>query len=195
MHMRSWLYSPDEPPAGDEAVRLPVNPSGTDGNVPLDQLPAAWQEEIRKLRQENADRRKRATELESQETERLKKAGEYKTLAEQRELEVQQLTGYKTQAEAYEKLILDENAKRIAAMPETLRVVVPKGLTPLTLKEWLDASLPLLTRPKPPELNAGAGGSGSADMTLSESELVAAKRMGMTPEQYWKNKPENRGKT
>jgi len=50
--------------------------------------------------------------------------------------------------------------------------------------------LPTATRTQAPGLDAGAGGgaAGSKQVKLTDAELVTARKMGLTPEQYSKHK-------
>ncbi len=71
-----------------------------------------------------------------------------------------------------------------------MRTLVPEGLEPIALSNWLDKNAALLTRPKAPNLNPGegeGGAGGPADgkqIELTEGELLYIKKANLTQKQY-----------
>lgn len=162
--------------------------------------------EIKRLRSEAKTRRLQAEALaaeieerkradEQREQDWLKEQGDFKSLYEKQQAD---LTQAKTEAQtkaAYEEAFKKSLDARIAAIPEGMRSLVPDGLEPLKLSEWLDKNATLLTKRTAPNLDAGAG-SGSSGKTgtetpsLSAEEIRMAEMMRISPEAYAKQKAE-----
>ncbi|MCU0464062.1 MAG: hypothetical protein MUF38_05795 [Anaerolineae bacterium] len=130
--------------------------------VAFEALPPSWQAEIKSLRDEAAANRAKKADLEKQQAEaeakRLAEAGEFKTLAEKRQAELEAL---KPKAELADKLLgqMDEaNKAKIARIPEGQRKLIPTGLDTLALSQWLDAALEVLVKPVAPSLDGGRTG-------------------------------------
>jgi len=154
---------------------------------------APWaQTYVRSLRNEAAANRKALTNAENaarqREQQALAEQGNFKTLAEQRALEVAGLTPYKERVDALEALIRAGNEARIKQVPEALRTMIPAKYAPEELSAWLDANMLNLQPRQAPNLDAGAGGGGKAAVPLTDAERAVAARMGLTPEEYAKHK-------
>lgn len=160
--------------------------------------PAEAQAYIRELRQEAANNRRRAQELESamntertqvqeREQQRLAAEGNFRALAEQHERRAKALEPYEARARALEEKIAAGNAARIANIPETDQSLVPKGLSPEDLAAWLDTNYARLTARRAPNLDGGAGTGGNGATALTDEQRAMAKRFGLTEEQYRKN--------
>lgn len=149
---------------------------------------------IQELNHEAAQKRIRATEAEKraeqERQQRLAEQGEYKTLFEQTRAQLDELQAYRDRYEAVTNMITATNEKRIAAIPEALRGLVPTGYTPENLAAWLDANQAVLRMPTPPSLDAGARSNAKPAVTLTPEELRIAQLTGMTPEEYAKYKKE-----
>ena len=73
--------------------------------------------------------------------------------------------------------------KRVEALPEALRSLVPAYDDPLKTLAWLETNAPILNAPRVPSLDAGMrGGSTAARVSVGERELAA--KLGVTPEQF-----------
>lgn len=129
-------------------------------------------EYVKELRNEAAANRVRVRELEEQ-IASLRASGD-------RAAELEK--SYTTLIEQ----VSERNKQRVEAVPETLRPLVPEFDDPLKLQRWLDNSLPLLSRPVAPVMNAGAGKSDrpSDDVVLTEQQLEVARRAGVSPEKF-----------
>lgn len=186
----------DAPPAGG---------SNDDGQVDLSTLPEAVQAYIRELREEaktyrleRKDAVERARALEEatrqQQQAALAEQGRFKELAEQRAAEVAKLQPYQERAQTLEAMLRESNQRRMEQVPEDMRPLIPDDYAPEKLAGWLDANISLLTKPTPPSLDGGAGGAGGTRIELSEQEREIARRLGMSDEDYAKNKARgNRG--
>ena len=167
--------------------------SGDDGEIDLSTLPPAAQKYIKSLRAEAAEKRKAlqamATETSKREQERLQAEGKWKELAEARERELMGLKPYEERASTLETILKQQNAARIAQIPEDMRTIIPSDYAPERLSAWLDSNFAKLTRPIAPNIDAGAGGmGGTPPMKLSDDEMAIARKVGLTAEQYakWK---------
>lgn len=150
----------------------------------IDTLPPGAQEYIRELRGEAASNRKARQEAEQR---ALEEQGKWKELAETRAQQLAELEPYKAQAEAYDKMIRDGNARRIERVPETERGLIPTDYSPEKLAAWLDNNWDRLTRKPAPALDAGArGGTGDAinvtDADRRQAETLKAAGYDTTPE-------------
>lgn len=120
----------------------------------------------------------------------LAEQGNYKALAEQHAAEVERLRAVEARANALDATLRKSNEARIARVPEQYRSMIPTDYAPEKLQDWLDANEALLGKPPAPNFDAGAGGSGggsrTTDLTPEEKQMAAA--MGLTAEQYAKQK-------
>jgi|GEM_PF-2543217 len=167
-------------------------PDGGSEQGQIEDLPQWAQKMIRETRKESAARRVALTNAENasklREQQSLAEQGNYKTLAEQRALEVAGLTPYKDRVDALETLIRAGNEARIKQVPEALRTMIPAKYAPEELSAWLDANMLNLQPRQAPNLDAGAGGGGKAAVPLTDAERAVAARMSLTPEEYAKHK-------
>lgn len=119
------------------------------------------------------------------EQERLRKQGEFQTLAEQEKKRADDLAPKAARAAELEKLIAESNKARIDKLPEARRSLVPAGLPPEAVAAYLDANWTLLMGVAAPDLDGGAGGgSGGTGGTLTAEEKEIARKTGMTDEQF-----------
>jgi len=143
------------------------------------------------VNKESAGRRHRLNELETamkslseSQQKRLAEQGNYEELARQRAAEVEILKPYEERAKTLEGIIRASNDARIGQVREDLRALVPGDYAPEKLATWLDANWQRLTAKIAPDLDAGAGAAGRKAASLSDEERTAARRFGMTDEQY-----------
>jgi type I site-specific restriction endonuclease len=73
------------------------------------------------------------------------------------------------------------NERRIAAIPDTMRSLVPEYDDPLKLAAWLDANAAVFSRPTPPPLDGRAGGNGTPATVTDAEVLDFATRMRIDP--------------
>lgn len=143
--------------------------------------------EIKALRAEAAKYRKeRADAIKAQEkadAERLAEQGKYKELYEALQAKAAEFEPLKERYEAVISQIQETNEKRIAAIPETMRSLVPEYDDPLKTAAWLDANSAVFHKAPPPPLDGRAGGQGGGAVTVSDEEVQAfATRMGIPVE-------------
>lgn len=155
---------------------------------------------VEQLRKESEKYRNRAKEAETKvqefeqqmkadETKRLEQQEQWRELAESRQRELEELSGYKAQYEDVLQNIKLSNESRIESIPQDMQSLVP-DLEPVALAQWLDANAALLKRPSAPGLDARAGNNDrpSGQPTLTEEELQFARKLGVSEEEYIKRK-------
>jgi hypothetical protein len=163
----------------------------TDTTQAVDAVKTFPAEYVAELRQEAASYRTKLKEFEEKqrqtEEQRLAQQQEWQKLAEQRAQEVEQLRPYQERYEAMINNLRANNQKRLEAVPETMKTLIPPIDDPATLASWLDTNWQLLTaKPLAPSLNGGAGQSQprSTSVTLTDAELQMAAKMGISAEDY-----------
>jgi hypothetical protein len=148
---------------------------------------------VQQLRQEAASYRTKLREFEETQKAaadaRLAEQNEWKTLAEQRAQEVEQLRPFQEKYSAMLEALRAGNQKRVEQVPEHMRSLIPPIEDPATLGSWLDANWTILTgKPPVPALNGAAGGNAprtpAPGSTLTEMELQVAAKMNISPEDY-----------
>jgi DNA repair exonuclease SbcCD ATPase subunit len=162
--------------------------------VPTDEQPGApsdvfSREYVEKLRSEAADWRKKYRDVETEQKalkqKELEEAGKWQEIAAQREAELERLSAIKETYDGLLTSIEERNKSRVERVPQELRSLVPP-LPPLELASWLDANDAVLSKPQAVSIGASAGNgdrpTGSASLT--EAQRQAARRMGVTEEDY-----------
>ena len=116
------------------------------------------------------------------ETAAMAEQGKYKELyqsvkakADAADALQERLDALMTQAQA-------ANERRINAIPEQMRSLVPEYDDPLKLAAWLDANAAVFSRPAPPPMDGRAGGNGTPATVTDAEVLDFANRMGVRPE-------------
>ena len=116
------------------------------------------------------------------ETAAMAEQGKYKELyqsvkakADAHDALQERLDALMTQAQA-------ANERRINAIPEHMRTLVPEYDDPLKLAAWLDANAAVFSRPAPPPMDGRAGGNGTPATVTDAEVLDFANRMGVRPE-------------
>ncbi len=141
--------------------------------------------EIKALRAENAKHRKAAQDaLKAQEATAARAAeeqGEYRQLYETAKERLARLEPLEERMTALTEATTAANEKRVKALPEAMRSLVPEYDDPFKLAAWLDANAAVLTKPLAPSLDGRAAGNGAATVTDAEV-LEFAQRMGVKPE-------------
>lgn len=163
-------------------------------------IPQEWRwlyDEMKQARQEaqtyRTERNTLKQTVEQAEQEKLAQQGEWEKLANQRQTELDQA---KTQLEAarpYEEALKATNQRRMEAVPKDKQGLIPMDYDPVKLANWLDKNVAILaTKPQAPNLNAGEGSTGTTSAPevnqLTPEELTAARMMGISPENYAKQK-------
>jgi len=147
-----------EPQAGD-GQQEPSQPDT--GQQAPERTAAEFLEEIKALRAENAKWRKQYQDAQ-------------KATAAAAALQ-ERLDAVLAQAQ-------EANARRVAAIPEAMRGLVPDYDDPLKLANWLDANAAVFAKTPAPSLDGRAGGGQPAAALASDEQVQAfAARMGIDP--------------
>jgi len=155
-------------------------PAGGDG---LDALPESWQQEIKRLRIEAADKRIKLTQFEAaqadaerkrqeDEQKRLVEQGEWKTVAERQGTELEALKLKAALADEFLADIIATNSARVGKLSEAAKKLVPEGMEPRALSKWLDAAAELLNKPEAPGLDGGRSGTRNPDKLDAKTALT-----------------------
>lgn len=163
-----------KPQAGATSGNDPSPVDGADETPKTELSPEELRKALADARKEAAAHRRKLRDFEAAqqtaEEKRLAEQGEFKTLAEKRaaeaaqaRLEAEGLTPYK---KAFEAML----EARIKAIPDTHKSLIPKGMSPIQLSEWLDTNWALLTQRAAPNLDGGAGGGATKGSQIGTKE-------------------------
>lgn len=179
-------------PKTDPQAGTQQEPPNTDQQQEAKTFDAVY---VKQLRDEAASYRVKLKEFEAAQAakheEELAEQKKWQELADERAAKLAELKPIKTAYDAMLENLKASNEKRIESIPEDRRSLVPEYDDPSKVAAWLDANAALLTgTPTAPNLNGGAGNQrpGGALSPLSDAEIAIAKKMGLTPEQYQKEK-------
>lgn len=196
--------NPQTPPAQNSQPNQPTSPPADQrergGQIDENAIPAEWRwlyAEMKQARKEAGDFRAEKNTLQKQITEaeqkKLVEQGEWQKLAEQRQAELEKIKVAAELGKQYQDALKATNDQRIAAIPKERQALIPTDYDPVKLAGWLDKNQHLLVnKPQAPNLNGGEGSTGSntqPNIDLTADELLVAKSMGLTAEQYAKQKP------
>ena len=155
------------------------NTEKPDAKTPLTSLPPDVQQYIDDLRQEAEKYRKekKAAELAAKAAEEatLAKNQEWQKLAESRAQRLAELEPVSQQYDEIKTAFETTLTAKLAALPEDVRQElepVRTSMKPVEFSKWLDAMIPRFTH-KPPNLDAGAGGT-SGKRALAKGDLKPA---------------------
>ena len=151
--------------------------------------PEQLRAELEAARKEAASYRTKLRQTEKQATDaeakRLAEQGEYRTLYESVKAKADAADALQERLDAITAQAQAANERRIAAIPEHMRSLVPEYDDALKLAAWLDANAAVFSRPTPPPLDGRAGGNGGP--LLDEAAIKAqAVRLGLDPEGYYR---------
>ena len=188
----------------------PQPPEGGNRSEDRQFTPEETQAYISQLREENKARRLREEAAlaqleqlrqaqEQAEQDWLKEQGQFKELYEKADGDRKTMKSDLERAKVFESAFQSNLQARIAALPEGIRGLVPEGLDPIALSNWLDKATPVLTRPKAPNLNPGAGEGGAGGtpegeaVELNDGDRKVARKMNLTDAQYAEIKKKREG--
>jgi multidrug efflux pump subunit AcrA (membrane-fusion protein) len=147
--------------------------------------PEQWRAEAEAARKEAGKYR---TQLRAQEkatadaeAKRLAEQGEYRTLYESVKAKADAADALQERLDAITAQAQAANERRIAAIPEHMRSLVPEYDDALKLAAWLDANAAVFSRPAPPPLDGRAGGNGTPATVTDAEVLDFATRMRIDP--------------
>ena len=138
----------------------------------------AARKEAAKYRTQLRNTERQATEAEAK---RLAEQGEYKSLYESVKAKADAADALQERLDAITAQAQAANERRINAIPEHMRSLVPEYDDALKLAAWLDANAAVFSRPTPPPLDGRAGGNGTPATVTDAEVLDFATRMRIDP--------------
>lgn len=183
--MSDTTTAPAATPEAQAADGQQMEPEQTNSE-PAQLSPEQLRAEVEALRKEAAKWRTQLRQTEKAqadaEAHRLKEQGEYKTLYETAAEKAARADALQERLDAITAQAQAANERRVAAIPDAMKSLVPEYDDPLKLAEWLDANAAVFSRPTPPPMDGRAGGNGTP-ATVSDDEVRDfATRMGIRPE-------------
>ena len=175
-----------EPQAGDGQQIEPKQPEPAHEATATVWTPEAAAAEIKALREEAAKyRREKQAEVKARETAEAQALAEQGKFKELYDRAAPKLAEYDTLKEAHDALIAQvkaANEKRIAAIPESMRSLVPEYDDPQRLAAWLDANSAVFAKSPAPSLDGRAGGNGATPAVTEDEINELAARWRVKPE-------------
>jgi hypothetical protein len=182
--MSDTTPAPAATPEAQAADGQQMEPEQTNSeHAPL--TPEQWRAEAEAARKEAGKYR---TQLRAQEkatadaeAKRLAEQGEYRTLYESVKAKADAADALQERLDAITAQAQAANERRIAAIPDHMRSLVPEYDDALKLAAWLDANAAVFSRPAPPPLDGRAGGNGTPATVTDAEVLDFATRMRIDP--------------
>ena len=176
------LVANPEAQAAEGQQREPEQPYSEPAQLSPEQLRA----EVEALRKEAAKWRTQLRQTEKAqadaEAKRLAEQGEYKALYETAAEKAARTDALQERLDAITAQAQAANERRIAAIPDTMRSLVPDYDDPLKVAAWLDANASVFSRPTPPPLDGRAGGNGTPATVTDDEVNEYAARWGLNPQ-------------
>ena len=116
------------------------------------------------------------------EAKRLAEQGEYRALYEAVKGKADAADALQERLDAITAQAQAANERRVAAIPDGMKSLVPEYDDPLKLAAWLDANAAVFSRPTPPPLDGRAGGNGTPAMVTDDEVNEYAARWGLNPQ-------------
>ena len=115
------------------------------------------------------------------ETAAMAEQGKYKELYQSAKAKADAADALQERLDAITAQAQAANERRVAAIPDGMKSLVPEYDDPLKLAAWLDANAAVFSRPTPPPLDGRAGGNGTPAMVTDEEANEYAARWGFDP--------------
>ena len=184
--MTDTIPAPAATPEAQAADGQQMEPEQANSDHAPALSPEQLRAELEAARKEAASYRTKLRQTEKQATDaeakRLAEQGEYRTLYESVKAKADAADALQERLDAITAQAQAANERRINAIPEQMRSLVPEYDDPLKLAAWLDANTAVFSRPTPPPMDGRAGGNG-APATVTDAEVLDfANRMGVRPE-------------
>jgi predicted transposase YbfD/YdcC len=181
--MTDTTTAPAATPEAQAADGQQMEPEQTNSEHAQALSPEQLRAELEAARKEAASYRTKLRQTEKAktdaETAAMAEQGKYKELyeavrakADERDALQERLDAITAQAQA-------ANERRIAAIPDHMRSLVPEYDDALKLAAWLDANAAVFSRPTPPPLDGRAGGNGTPATATEEEVREYAARWGL----------------
>ena len=184
--MSDTTTAPAATPEAQAADGQQMEPEQTNSEHAQALSPEQLRAELDAARKEAASYRTKLRQTEKQATDaeakRLAEQGEYRTLYESVKAKADAADALQERLDAITAQAQAANERRIAAIPDTMRSLVPEYDDALKLAAWLDANAAVFSRPTPPPLDGRAGGNGTPAMVTDDEVNEYAARWGLNPQ-------------
>ncbi len=183
--MSDTTPAPAATPEAQAADGQQMEPEQTNSEHAQALSPEQLRAELEAARKEAASYRTKLRQTEKQATDaeakRLAEQGEYRTLYESVKAKADAADALQERLDAITAQAQAANERRINAIPEHMRSLVPEYDDPLKVAAWLDANAAVFSRPTPPPLDGRAGGNGTAAIVTEDEVNEYAARWGIDP--------------
>ena len=183
--MTDTTTAPAATPEAQAADGQQMEPEQTNSEHAQALSPEQLRAELEAARKEAASYRTKLRQTEKQATDaeakRLAEQGEYRTLYESVKAKADAADALQERLDAITAQAQAANERRIAAIPDHMRSLVPEYDDALKLAAWLDANAAVFSRPAPPPLDGRAGGNGTPATVTDAEVLDFATRMRIDP--------------
>ena len=184
--MADTIPAPAATPEAQAADGQQMEPEQANSDHAPALSPEQLRAELEAARKEAASYRTKLRQTEKAvtdaEAKRLAEQGEYKALYESVKAKADAADALQERLDAITAQAQAANERRVKAIPEHMRSLVPAYSDPLQLAEWLDANAAIFAKPTAPPLDGRAGGSGAPPTVTDAEVLDFATRMGIRPE-------------
>ena len=147
--------------------------------------PEQLRAELEAARKEAASYRTKLRQTEKAKTDAeaavMAEQGKYKELYQSAKAKADAADALQERLDAITAQAQAANERRIAAIPDAMKSLVPEYDDPLKLAAWLDANAAVFSRPTPPPLDGRAGGNGTPATVTDEEVRDFATRMRIDP--------------
>ena len=183
--MSDTTPAPAATPEAQAADGQQMEPEQTNSEHAQALSPEQLRAELEAARKEAASYRTKLRQTEKAvtdaEAKRLAEQGEYKALYQSVKAKADAADALQERLDAITAQAQAANERRIAAIPEHMRSLVPEYDDALKLAAWLDANAAVFSRPTPPPLDGRAGGNGTPATVTDAEVLDFATRMRIDP--------------
>ena len=183
--MSDTTTAPAATPEAQAADGQQMEPEQTNSEHAQALSPEQLRAELEAARKEAASYRTKLRQTEKAvtdaEAKRLAEQGEYRALYEAVKGKADAADALQERLDALLAQAQAANERRIAAIPEHMRSLVPEYDDALKLAAWLDANAAVFSRPTPPPLDGRAGGNGTPATVTDAEVLDFATRMRIDP--------------
>ena len=184
--MTDTTPAPAATPEAQAADGQQMEPEQTNSEHAQALSPEQLRAELEAARKEAASYRTKLRQTEKQATDaeakRLAEQGEYRTLYESVKAKADAADALQERLDAITAQAQAANERRVAAIPDGMKSLVPEYDDPLKLAAWLDANAAVFSRPTPPPLDGRAGGNGTPAMVTDDEVNEYAARWGLNPQ-------------
>lgn len=171
-----------EPQAGDGQQMEQEQPNSAPAALSPEQLRAELEAARKEAAKYRTELRQTQRAKADAETAALAEQGKYKELYESVRAKADAADALQERLDALLAQAQAANKRRVDAIPEHMRTLIPDYDDPLKLAAWLDANAAVFAKPAPPPMDGRAGGTAGGATVTDEEVRDFATRMGIRPE-------------